>query len=234
MVGGDIVTPAGNQHIGDDVVGIYRVEADGSVTVVADIGAWSIDHPPVPDYFITTGVQYALEVFDGGFLVTDGHHNRVLRVGVDGDISELASFGDVVPTGIETSHHKVYIAEAGPIPHNPADAKIFRLDPRSGEATEIASGQGEDGAGLAVDVEFGPCHRLYALLQGNWNLPVEPENEGLPASADSGAIVQIGDDGHFTTIVEGLDQPTSFEFIGNTAFVVTLSGKIMEVSNITG
>ena len=32
------------------------------------------------DFFVPTGVQYALEPYRGGFLVTDGHHNRVLRV----------------------------------------------------------------------------------------------------------------------------------------------------------
>ena len=36
-------------------------------------------YPPETDYFLTTGVQYALQRYGRGFLVTDGHHNRVLR-----------------------------------------------------------------------------------------------------------------------------------------------------------
>ena len=39
---------------------------------------------------------------------------------------------------------------------------------------------------------------------------------------------------HFTTIVGGLDRPTSLEFIDNTAFVVTLTGKVMRIDNISG
>jgi len=33
-----------------------------------------------------------LEKFRGGFLVTDGHHDRVLRVTRDGDVSLLMAF----------------------------------------------------------------------------------------------------------------------------------------------
>ena len=33
--------------------------------------------PPIYVLIIPIGVQYAFETFRGGFLVTDGHHNRV-------------------------------------------------------------------------------------------------------------------------------------------------------------
>jgi len=101
LVGGDLLLPTGTVPIGDATVGIYRLEKDGSFTVIADIGAWSVDHPPTTDSFITTGVQYALQSFRGEFLVTDGHHNRVLRVTRDGDISPLIVLGNVAPTGLE-------------------------------------------------------------------------------------------------------------------------------------
>ena len=87
MVGGDIV---GDGPIGDATVGIYRLGRNGRFRVIADIGEWSIDHPPATGFFITTGVQYALQRHGRGFLVTDGHHNRVLRVGLHGRIAEAA------------------------------------------------------------------------------------------------------------------------------------------------
>ena len=34
--------------------------------------------------------------------------------------------------------------------------------------------------------------------------------------------MKVNEDGTFTVIMDGLDQPTSLEFIGNTAYVVTL------------
>ena len=48
-----------------------------------------------------TGVQYAMQPFRGGFLVTDGHDNRVLWAGRDGSVRELIAFDNIVPTGLE-------------------------------------------------------------------------------------------------------------------------------------
>lgn len=231
VVGGDLLLPSGTVHFGDATVGIYRLEKDGSFTVIADIGAWSVDHPPTTDYFITTGLQYALQSFRGEFLVTDGHHNRVLRVTRDGDISPLIVLGNVVPTGLEVSGNTVYLGQAGPIPHYGEDAKVVTIRPQSGTATDVASGQGE--IGLTVDVESGRGQKLYALLQGDWDLPIAPENAGQPASPNTGALVEVEKDGTFTTVVGGLDRPTSLEFIGNTAFVTTLTGKVIRIDNVS-
>jgi hypothetical protein len=235
MVSGDLLPPVGPAHFGDDAdkVGIYRLERDGTFTVVADIGAWAVANKPTGDYFITTGVQYALQPYRGGFLVTDGHHNRVLRVSHNGEVSQLMSFGDIVPTGLETSGNTVFLAEAGPVPHQPKDAKVVALTPRATTVTEVGSGRGATGPGLTVDVERGPRHALYALLQGVWDLPPDPANAGSPASHDSGVLVRIEHDGSFTNVVDELDQPTSLEFIGDTAFVVTLTGTILRIDHVS-
>ena len=209
----------------DVVDGIYRIAEDGTATAIADIGAWSIQNPPATDFFIASGVQYALEKYRGGFLVTDGHHNRVLRVTRAGDISQAMAFGNIVPTGLEVCGRTIYMAEAGPIPHLPPDGKVVRFTPNSA-ATELASG-----ASLIVDVEFGPGRQLYALSQGIWDLPPTPENEGAPASPDTGRLLRVRRDGSFTSVVERLDRPTSVDFIGKTAFVVTLTGKVIRVDN---
>ncbi len=219
-----LVTLVGPEFGQPDVVsGIYRIEQDGTATPIADIGAWSVAHPPATAFFIAGGVQYALQEFRGGFVVTDGHHNRVLRVTRGGDISEMKTFGNIVPTGLEVDSGTIYIGQAGPIPHLPQDGKVVTLTPRSA-ATEVASG-----APLIVDVEFGPCRRLYALSQGIWDLPPTPENEGAPASPDTGRLLRIKKDGSFASVVDGLDRPTSLEFIGKTAFVITLTGKVIRI-----
>lgn len=209
--------------------GIYRIEHDGTGTPIADIGAWATAHRPVPDFFIASGVQYAMQPYRNGFLVTDGHHNRVLRVKLNGDVSEVVAFGDIVPTGLALSGNRVYMAEAGPVPHVPATGKIVTFKVKSPKPKEVASG-----ASLLVDVEFRD-HDLYALSQGFWNLdPTNPANEGKPASPNTGTLEKVNEDGGFTTIVGGLDRPTSLEFIDNTAFVVTLTGKVMRIDNISG
>ena len=116
-------------------------------------------------FAVPTGVQYALETYRGGFLVTDGHHNRVLHVTRDGKITELIgdSAGNIVPTGLAISGNTIYMAEAGPVPHDPEDGKIVSFEPESSTVSEVASG-----APLLVDVERGRGRTLFALAQGDF------------------------------------------------------------------
>lgn len=213
----------------DDIVGIYRMDSPNSFTAIADLGAWSIDHPPVPDFFVPTGFQYAIETFRGGFLVTDGHHNRVLWVTRDGEITELIAFGNIVPTGFALRGSRIYVGQAGPIPHVPETSKVVSFTLKSSTAKDVATGAGLSHIGLLVDVEFGPGGTLYALLQGFWDGPFE----GTPAQPNTGALVKANPDGTFTILLDGLNQPTSLEFIGNTAYVVTITGEVWRIDDLT-
>src|SRR5947207_1434755 len=136
---------------GSDVDGIYRVDGPDSFTVVADIAEFNLANPPPTPFDVPTGLQFALQSYRGAFLVTDGHLNRVLRVTLDGEITVSIQFDNIVPTGLEVRGNRVYMAEAGPIPHLPENGKVVSFGPNSPTATEIASG-----APLLVDVEFGP------------------------------------------------------------------------------
>jgi hypothetical protein len=209
------------------IAGIYRIGRGGVATAIADIGAWSIAHPPATDFFVPSGVQYALEPYLGGFAVTDGHHNRVLWVRRDGTVRQIIAFGDVVSTGLAAHGPWLFVGEAGPVPHLPRDGKIVALTPWARDAREVASG-----APLIVDVEFGPGHRLYALAQGIWDLPPDPANAGAPASPNTGTLVPVDRSGGLPPIVGGLDRPTSVAFTRDAAFVVTLTGKVLRVDGI--
>ena len=220
-----LVTLVGSDVGGSDVVGIYRIDGPTRFTVVADIGEFSLSHPPNTPFFVPTGVQYALESYRGGFLVTDGHHNRVLRVTRDGEVTEWVAFDNIVPTGLAVSGAGVYVAQAGPVPHLPADGKIVTIKAKSQAVTETAAG-----APLLVDVEFGRGHRLYALSQGYFS----PDSaEGSPAEPHTGALVRARGDGAFTVVADGLNQPTSLEFIGRSAYIVSLAGDIWKLDGVT-
>jgi hypothetical protein len=209
---------------GSDVDGIYRVDGPDSFTVVADIGEFNLANPPPTPFDVPTGLHYALQTFRGGSLITDGHLNRVLRVTLDGEITVSIQFGNIVPTGLEVRGNRVYMAEAGPVPHLPENGKVVSFGPNLPTATEIASG-----APLLVDVEFGPGNRLYALSQGIFPVGGDP---GSPALPDTGALVKVNGEGTFTVITEPLDRPTSLEFIGNTAYVVNLTGEIWKIDGV--
>jgi len=219
-----LVTLVGPDVGGSDVVGIYRVDDSDDFTVIADIGAWSLAHPPATPFDVPTGVQYAMEKYRNAFLVTDGHHNRVLRVSLDGTVSEEIAFGNIVPTGLERRGNTVYMAQAGPVPHLPQDGKVVSFQPTSDAVTEVAAG-----GPLLVDVEFGASHDLFALAQGEFT----PGNTaGAPANPNTGQLLKVDGQGGFTVVEEPLNQPTSLELIGKTAYVVTLGGEIWKIDNV--
>jgi hypothetical protein len=216
-----LVTLVGPDVGGSSTVGIYRIDGPTSFTVVADVGAFSISNPPPYPIDVPSGLQFAMEPIRHGFLVTDGHHNRVLRATLDGHVSEVIAFGNTVPTGLARQGKKVFMGEAGPIPHAPENGKVQSFGLRSPNPHEIASGQS-----LIVDVEFGRGHKLFALSQGDSPGDVDPAS---PAAPDSGKLLRVNRDGTFTAIVGGINRPTSLEFIGDTAYVVALDGKLWKV-----
>ena len=186
-------------------------------------GPWPIRRHPT--FFVPTGFQYAIETYRGGFLVTDGHHNRVLRVTLDGEITELIAFGNIVPTGLAVSGNTIYMAEAGPIPHLPEDGKVVSFGPKSTD---------RHGGGLRRQAgrRRGVRPRAHALRPLAGLL-------GRPVRGDSGAAehrrARGGQRGrHLHTVVGGLDRPTSVEIIKNTAYVVTLAGEIWKIDEYLG
>ena len=214
------------------VEGIYRLDRVGSgrtrTTLVADLYTWSERHPPATAIFVPGGFTYAMQPHGRGFLVTDGHHNRVLQVALDGHISVYVDFGqNIVPTGLESVGKSVLIGQAGPVPHTPETGLVVALRRKGGRVIPVATG-----APLLVDVEVGPRHKVYGLAQGAWPYEGQPGKEGFPAAPDSGELMVADRRGHFRTVVSGLDRPTTFEVIGRTAFVVTITGRVLKVSGL--
>jgi hypothetical protein len=210
---------------GTDVVGIYRIDGPGSATPIADIGSFTIANPSPTDWFIPSGVQYAMEPWRGGFLVTDGHHNRVLRVTLDGEVSEFRGFDNIVPTGLEVVGKTVYMARMGEVPHPAGEGQVVAFGSKSASERLVAAG-----APMLVDVERGRGQTLFALSQGTW----DGAFPGSPANPGEGSLVRVNGDGSFSVVADGLNLPSSFEIIGNTAYVVTLTGEVWAIEGIAG
>lgn len=218
-----IVTLVGPDVGGSDIVGLYKITGPNSYEVVADIGEFGINNPPDTEFDIPTGVQYAMEVYRGGFLITDGHHNRVLHVTRKGKISVFKAFGNIVPTGLEVLGRTIFMGQAGEAPHSPEVGKVVAFWPRLPFVWEVASG-----APLIVDVEHGRGLTLFALAQGIW----DGAFPGSPAMPDTGSLVRVRWNGKFSIVVDNLDRPSSLEIIKNDAYVVTLDGEIWKFDDI--
>ncbi len=219
-----LVTLAGVELGGTAKSGLYRLDGPSSYTLIADIGAYSAANPPNTSYFVSEGLQYSLEAYRGGFLVADGHHNRVLHVTLDGAIEEVIALENVVPVGLEVWGNTVYLALAGPVPHLPEDGKVVSFSPDGSGMTTVAAG-----SPLLTDVERGRGTSMYALSQGVFT-PGNPE--GSPANPGTGSFLRLNDGGGFTVLVEELDRPTSFELLGDSAYVYTLTGELWRIDGI--
>ena len=211
---------------GSAVTGVFRVE-DDTCEVVADIGAWTIENPPPPDFdfFVPTGVPYAMEAYRGGFLVTDGHANRVLQVTLDGRVRTVLQLGNVVPLGLDLVRRAVYLALAGPVPHLPEDGQVLSFHVRSADPELVAWG-----GRLLIDVEAGR-HVLYALAQGDFP---EGAPEGSAALPDTGQLLVADRDGGLDVVTGGLDRPTSLEVVDGNAYVVTYDGEVWRIEDLPG
>jgi sugar lactone lactonase YvrE len=213
---------------GTSVDGIYRIDDRHHATVIADIGAWSIAHPPRTPFDVPTGLQFALQPVSHGFLVSDGHHNRVLHVTLGGVITQQIQFDNVVPTGLAVTSSTVYVSEVGPVPYAPKDGKVVSFDrkaPRPRTATTLASG-----FSAIVDVELGPDGALYALSQGDSPGDVPPATPALP---NTGRLLRVNKHGTFSVLVDRLNLPSSLDFVGDTAFVVTLNGEVWKINDVS-
>lgn len=208
--------------------GIYRIDDATTPTLIADLGAFSAANAPTEpfDYFLQGGVPYALDAVDGGLLVTDGHHNRVLYVTLDGGISVLKQFGNVVPAGITTTTDRVYLAQTGAIVNDAEIGAVVSFDPADPMATRVVAAD----ISMAVDVQFGPGRTLYALSQGVYG----GGDPGTPAAPNTGSLLRLNQDGSHTVLLDGINLPTSLHFIGGTAYVVTLAGDVWKVRGVSG
>lgn len=208
--------------------GIYHVVNENEAVLVADIGAFAAANPPPPNftYELANGLQFAMQAADQGFVVTDGHHNRVLHVTLNGDVSVLKQYGNSVPTGLAPDFATLYVAQLGPVPNYPSDGRVNAfglLDPDNDR--QVASG-----VPMIVDVEFGPHGDLFALSQGVY----DPGTlAGAPAMAKTGKLLKVRDDGTFCTLSSNLDRPTSIDFSGEHGYVVTLTGQVLQYRNLT-
>jgi sugar lactone lactonase YvrE len=205
--------------------GIYTINDDGSLKVVADISKFNDDNPVTFPDAGPGGNPFGITTRDGDFYVTDGNYNRVLKITPDGDISILASFDNVVTTGITTrSSGPLFITEFGGFPFDPSSGKVIQVGLPTGTEVEIASGYSH-----LISVAFGPDGKLYALSMGDQADP-ESGDEAVPFT---GKILRVNGDGTLTPIVDGLMLATSLDFSGDTAYVTSLIGDVYQITGFS-
>ena len=125
--------------------GIYRVESDHSVTLIADLSEWQRANPvaiPPPLDRVPDGMPFGMAGVDGDLWVTERHHGQLLRVGIDGAISRIVDFSStgLVPAGITPSPlGGAYVAIVGAPPYPTGTSKIVSIAP-DGAVSDVWTG----------------------------------------------------------------------------------------------
>jgi hypothetical protein len=206
------------EDFGEYFATVVRVEDDGDLTILADLGDYEATVNPDGGEPDTNPYSIA---FDGeNLIVVDAGGNSLLRVDPDdGSIETIAVFEDrealappflgmpegatipmnSVPTDIEVgADGNYYVAELTGFPFPAGDARVYQVTP-GGDVEIYAQGFSMLGA-LDFDAT-GRIHVLEIVAGGFLAMDFEAIEQGDLSSAAS-RIVRIEDDGTQTTLVD--------------------------------
>lgn len=253
---GDVVGPADVAFIGNQLyyiqthggaaygfpstpTGLYKVNSNGTTTLVADIGAFNIANPVTdvssgrqPD-IETGGNPYAMTVRDGAFFVTDGNQNQIMKITTAGTITRLNEFpGHPVTTGIGFPNGgPFYVAALGQFPFSPENGKVYQVGYPSGTVSVVASGVSSL-TGLAV-------HNNGNVYVSNFGDQATNPN-GPPWQLFTAKIMRVDTtSGKLVPIVSGYVFTTALLFIGDTLYVTNDginafgTGEIWKIANFS-
>ncbi len=190
-----------------------------------NLSKFNDDHPvSFPDAG-PGGNPFSISVRGQEFIVSDGNYNRLLRVALDGTVTILSTFDNIVPTGTDTgTSGPVYNTWFSPFPHTPGSSKLQQIGYPTGSATELASGT------QLIDVHKGSDGKLYVLSMGEAS--AEGEESGLPSVPGTGQLMVL-EGNQLKTLVDGLNNPTSFALSGDTAYITSLVGDVTKVEGVS-
>lgn len=196
--------------------GVYRILADGTTELVADLSAWVRENPvaEVPGDYDPDAAGYSIVADEASGLlwVGDPNSGQVLSVTADGVIARVAdlSAGHPVPTHLTADPEGgVYIGTLTVVPFTDGAAKVMHV---------AADGTVEDvwtGLTTVVDVAVGADGTLYALEMSTGNLAEPPFL--MPGS---GRVVQQTAPDGLEVVVDGLMFPIALDTGPDGAFYV--------------
>ncbi|HYI25324.1 MAG TPA: ScyD/ScyE family protein [Thermomicrobiales bacterium] len=199
----------------DEPTALLRVEADGSTTMVADIGTWSAENLPafVPPDFNPSGSFFDMEVGTDRIWLSEAVGGRIITVTPDGTIALVADIfdGHLVPTGMALAPDGgVYVGFLTAIPYTDGTAKVIHVA-EDGTVTDFWTG-----LTAVSDLEIGPDGMLYAVELATGNTMEPPF-----LTPNSGRIVRMTGPDSLEPVVTGLDAPAYIGFGPDGALYLT-------------
>lgn len=195
--------------------GIYRVLEDGSIELVADLGAWLTENPPefIPPDYNPTGSWFDLESDGEKLWVSEAVGGYLLTVSTAGEITVMAdlSVGHLVPTGVALDGEGgAYVGFETSIPYPDGGSKVVHVA-ADGTVTDHWTG-----LTAVTDIAIGPDGMLYAAEMATGNTEEPPF-----LSTNSGRIVRMTGPDTLEEVVIGFEAPVYMGFDPDGALHVT-------------
>ena len=186
--------------------GVYAVEPDGGVRLVADLTSWIRENPVshIPYDQTALGEPFAMVAAGGVLWVAESNNGQVLRVTAEGDVTRLVdlSNGHPVPTGIAIAPDgDLYVGFLTPIPYPNQASRVVKIG-ADGEVTEVWTG-----LTMVTALAVGPDGALYALEMATGNTTSAPY-----VYPDTGRIVRQTGPASQEEVATGLNFPISMAF----------------------
>ena len=207
-----LVSGGGGSHGNpDQPSGLYRVYADGSFELAADLQAWFKANPVAhPAEIKPDGQWYAMVAAPDGSAVwvVESNGGQVVTVTPDGTITRVAdlSQGHLVPTGIALAPEGgVYVGYLTPVPFVDGTSRVDRVAP-DGTVSTVWSG-----LSMVTGIAVAPDGTLYATEMATGD-PASPSMDEPPFQPFTGRVVrQTGADG-LEEIATGMLFPVNLRF----------------------
>jgi plastocyanin/sugar lactone lactonase YvrE len=195
--------------------GVYVVNPDGGVDLVANIMEWTRQNPVshVPYDLTEESETFAMLAGDGFLWVLEANSGQVLQVTVDGEIRRIAdlSEGHPVPTGFAlTGDGGVYVGYLTPAPYTDGSSKIIKVMP-DGTVTDVWTG-----LTMVTGIAVGPDGTLYAAEMATNNIDEPPFT-----SPRTGRIIRQTGPDSLAEVVVGVDYPIAMTMGPDDALYVS-------------
>ncbi len=124
--------------------GVYRVNPDGTLTLVADTAAWISANPTVfkPADYNPEGELYDMVTVGNALWVVESNNGQVLKIELDGNIERIVDLSEnhPLPTGIAPSPNGgAYVGFLTPAPYYDGSSRVVEVTP-DGKVTDVWTG----------------------------------------------------------------------------------------------
>lgn len=198
--------------------GVYRVLADGTTELVADLSAWVRANPvkELPADFDPDAAGYSMVADEAAGLlwVSDPNSGQILSVTPAGVITRIAdlSAGHPVPTKMVLDPKGgIYVGTLTAVPFADGTAKVMHVA-ADGTVSDVWTG-----LTVVTDVAIGADGSLYALEMSTGNIPQPPFLQ-----PGSGKIVHQTSDGKTEDVVDGLNLPIAMDMAADGSLYIAM------------